>query len=227
MTTAGLYRLSGFALVVGAVLAAVSSVVSGVVFPDSNTPAAATDPLSVLLSLIGVVGTILALLGLPGMYLRGARDGGLVWLVGVVLIALTGMLFGVFLGLISVIVFPYLASRAPDVFGGGPPPSMFAVFIIGTLANVFGGILMGIPMITKRVYPRWCGYLMLLEAVLAALSFVVSGPGPSSLFSQILNDVSALPLFVVLGWAGYELWSGRSVASGVATGSVAAQPAGA
>ena len=227
MTTARLYRLSGFALVIGAVLAAVSSVVSGVVFPDSNTPAAATDPLSVLLSLIGVVGTILALLGLPGMYLRGARDGGLVWLVGVVLIALTGMLFGVFLGLISVIVFPYLASRAPDVFGGGPPPAFFAVFIIGTLANVFGGILMGIPMITKRVYPRWCGYLMLVEAVLAAAGFFVNGPGPSSIFSQILNDVSALPLFVVLGWAGYELWSGRAAASGVATGSVAAQPAGA
>src|SRR6266567_7096430 len=227
MTTAGLYRLSGFALVIGAVLAAVSSVVSGVVFPDSNTPAAATDPLSVLLSLIGVVGTILALLGLPGMYLRGARDGGLVWLVGVVLVALTGMLFGVFLGLVSVIVFPYLASRAPDVFGGGPPPAFFAVFIIGTLANVFGAILMGIPMITKRVYPRWCGYLLMLEAVLAVLGFFLSGPGPSSLISQILNAVSPLPLFVVLGWAGFELWSGKSAASGVAAGTVAPQPIGA
>ena len=100
------------------------------------------------------------------------------------------------------------------------------MFIIGTLANVFGAILMGIPMITKRIYPRWCGYLLLVEAVVAVVSFFVSGPGPSSLISQILNVVSPLPLFVVLGWAGYELWSGHAAPSGVATSSVAAQPAG-
>jgi hypothetical protein len=227
MTTAGLYRLSGFGLVTGAVLAAVSSIVSGVVFPDSSNPAAATNPLNVLLSVIGVVGAILVLLGLPGMYARAARDGGLVWLVGVVLIAITAMLFGIFLGLMSVLVFPVLASRAPDLFREGPPPSFFALFIIATLANVFGAILMGIPMITRQVYPRWCGYVLLVEAVLAVVSFFVSGPGPSSLIAQILNVVSPLPLFLVLGWAGYELWSGKSAPSGVATGSVAPQPAGA
>ena len=227
MTTARLYRLSGMALVIGAILAAVSSIVSGVVFPNSSDPAAATNPLNVLLSVIGVVGAILALLGLPGMYVRAARDGGLVWLVGVVLIAITAMLFGIFLGLMGALVFPVLASRATDLFREGPPPAFFALFIIGTLANVFGAILMGIPMITRQVYPRWCGYVLMLEAVLAVVSFFVSGPGPGSLISQILNDVSALPLFLVLGWAGYELWSGKSAASGVATGTVAAQPAGA
>ena len=225
MTTASLYRLSGLALVIGAVLAAASSIVSGVVFPDTNNAATATNPLNVLLSLIGVVGAVLALLGLPGMYARAARDGGLVWLIGVVLIAITAMLFGIFLGLMSVIVFPVLASRAPDLFGAGPPPSFLAVFIIGTLVNVFGAILMGIPMITKQVYPRWCGYVLMVEAVLAVVSFFVSGPGPSSLISQILNVVSPLPLFLVLGWAGYELWTGQSAASTVPAGSVAAQPA--
>ena len=225
MTTASLYRLSGLALVSGAILAAVSSIVSGVVFPDTNNAATATNPLNVLLSLIGVVGAVLALLGLPGMYARAARDGGLVWLIGVVLIAITAMLFGIFLGLMSVVVFPVLASRAPDLFGAGPPPSFLAVFIIGTLVNVFGAILMGIPMITKQVYPRWCGYALLVEAVLAGASFFVNGPGPSSLLSQILSVVSPLPLFLVLGWAGYELWTGQSAASGVPTGSVAPQPA--
>jgi hypothetical protein len=227
MTTASLYRLSGMALVIGAILAAVSSLVSGVLFPDSSSPATATNPLNVLLSLIGVVGAVLALLGLPGMYARAARDGGLVWLVGVVLIAITAMLYGIFLGLLSVLVFPALASRAPDLFGQGPPPSFLAVFIIAALANVFGAILMGIPMITKQIYPRWCGYMMMVEAVLAAASFFVNGPGPSSLIAQILNVVAALPLFLVLGWAGYELTSGKLAATEVASGSAVAQPAGA
>ena len=222
MTSVQLNRLSGFALLVGMILSVVSAVVSGVLFPDSSDTAAATNPLNVLLSLIGVVGTILALLGLPAVYARGARQGGLVWLVGVVLIAITGMLFGVFFGLMGALVFPALATRAPDVFGQGPPPSFLALFIVGTLANVLGAILMGIPMLTKRIYPRWCGYLMMIEAVLGIASFVVSGPS-SSPIAQILNVVSPLPLFVVLGWAGYELWSGRASASEVVSRSVAAQ----
>ena len=67
MTTAQLYRLSGLALVLGAISSAVSSIVSGVAFPDTSNPAAATNPVNVLLTLIGVAGTTLVLLGLPGM----------------------------------------------------------------------------------------------------------------------------------------------------------------
>jgi hypothetical protein len=223
MTSLQLNRLSGFALLVGMFLSVVSAVVSGVLFPDSTDTASATNPLNALLSLIGVVGTVLALLGLPAMYARGAREGGLVWLAGVVLIAITGMLFGIFLGLMGTIVFPTLATRAPDVFGQGPPPAFLALFIVGTIANVVGAILMGIPILTKRIYPRWCGYLLMIEAVLGVASFAVNGPS-SSPIGQILNIVSPLPLFVVLGWAGYELWSGRAPASEVVSRSVAAQP---
>ena len=99
MTTARLYRLSGFALVLGAILAAVSSIVSGVVC-------------------------------------QGCTLG---W-------------------------------RATAGWYGS----------IGTLANAFGAILMGIPMITKQVYPRWCGYMLMVEAVLAVASFFVRGPGPTT-----------------------------------------------
>jgi hypothetical protein len=224
MTTAQLIRLSGLALVLGAVLSAISSIGVGVAFPDTGNPAAATNSLNVLLNLVGVVGAMLALLGLPGMYARVAREGGVVWLVGVVLIAITGMLFGIFFGLMGTLVFPALASQATNPFGEGPPPSFFALFIVGTLANVFGAILMGIPMITKQIYPRWCGYLMIVEAVLAVVGFLANGPGPSSLVGQILNVAGPLPLFLVLGWAGYELWSGKASASQAATGYAGVQP---
>jgi hypothetical protein len=225
VTSARLYRLSGFALVIGMILSAVSSIGSGLAFPDTTNPAAATNPLSVLLSLLGVIGTIVALLGLPGMYARAAREGGLVWLVGVVLIAITGILFGVFLGLMGALVFPVLAAQAPDLFREGPPPSFFGLFIVGTLANVVGAFLMAIPMITKRIYPRWCGYMLIAAAVLGVVSFITNGPGPSSLIGQILNVVSPLPLFLVLGWAGFELWSGKAPASEMLASSVLAQPA--
>jgi hypothetical protein len=99
------------------------------------------------------------------------------------------------------------------------------LFILGTLANVLGAIMMAIPMITKRIYARWCGYMLIVAAVLGVVSFMANGPGPSSLIGQILNVVSPLPLFLVLGWAGFELWSGKAQASEEVTGSMAAQPA--
>jgi hypothetical protein len=150
------------------------------------------------------------------MYLRGARDGGRTWLAGVVLIAITAILFGVFMGLTSVLVFPTLATQAPQLVKDGPPPSFFALFIVGVLANFFGALPMGIPMLTKRIYPRWCGVTLLIEAVLALLGFVANGPNSSGLVSQIVNIVSPLPLFVVLIWAGYELWSPRQALPQVA-----------
>lgn len=209
MTTLQLYRLSGLALLIGVVLWAGSTIVSGIAFPDNSDIVAATNPFSILLSLVGVIGTILALLGLPGMYARTAREGGLVWLVGVVLTAITALLFGVFLGLMGVLVFPVLATRAPDLFSEGPSPGFFVLFIIATLANVFGAILMGIAMLRRRIYARWCGYVLFAQAVLAVLGFVTNGPGATSLLGQILGVITPLPLAIVLGFAGYTLWAAQ------------------
>ena len=225
MTTLQLYRLSGLALVIGMVLSTVSSIASAVVFPDSTDLAAATNPLNILLNLVGVVGAMLALLGLPGMYARVAREGGRLWLVGVVLIAITGMLFGVFLGLMGALVFPVLAIQATDLFSQGPPPAFVALFIVATQANVFGALLIAVPMITRGIYARWCGYVMLAGAALAVINFVTSGPGATSLLSVVLGVISPLPLYLVLGWAGYRLWStDKAPAAEGATGAVAAPP---
>jgi hypothetical protein len=63
------------------------------------------------------------------------------------------------------------------------------VFILGTLANVVGALLIGLPMLTRGIYPRWCGWLLILEAVLAAVSFVATGPSSGGILSQVLNIV--------------------------------------
>src|SRR6476620_3414691 len=112
MTSAQLYRLSGFALFTGAVLSIISSVIVGIAFSDSSNPAVATNPLNIGLGIVGVIGSILALVGLPGMYVRRAAEGGLMWLIGVLLIAVTGMLFGIFAALTFTLIFPALAERA-------------------------------------------------------------------------------------------------------------------
>jgi hypothetical protein len=223
MTSSQIYRASGLALLIGAVVSIISSVLDGALFP-SNDPASAMNPLNVALSTLGVVGTVCALLGLPGMYARSARQGGTLWLAGCVLVAITGMLFGIFMGLMGALVFPALAAGAPALFSQGPPPSFLALFVVASLCNVLGALGMGIPMLTKRLYARWCGYLMLLAAVLAAVSFFVQGPGDSAI-GTVLNIISPLPLFIVLGWAGYELWSSGASAVVERGAQAAAQPA--
>jgi hypothetical protein len=225
MTTGQLYRLSGASLLAGAVLSVISSVISGVLFPDSSSPAQASNPLNVTLGFIGVLGTILALLGLPALYVRRATEGGAMWLIGVVLIAITGMLFGIFAALTFVIVFPALATAAPGLLSEGPPPALLSVFIVGTLANVVGAALMAVPMLTRSLYPRWCGWLMVLEALLAAFSFFFNGPSSSGLLGQIINVIAPLPLFVVLGWVGYELWASKLGGAERVREAVSPQPA--
>jgi hypothetical protein len=225
MTAGQLYRLSGLLLLAGAILSIVSSVGSGILFPDPSSPSAATNPVNVSLSVIGVIGTILALLGLPGAYLVRAAVGGVMWLLGVLLIAVTGMLFGIFAALTFAILFPAIGAQAPNLLSQGPPAAFLGVFIIATIANVVGAALMGVAMLRRQMFPRWCGWLMILEAVLAAVSFVANGPSSSGLLSQILNAVSALPLFIVLAWIGYALWSRKLGTAEYFQGAVSPQPA--
>lgn len=225
MTATQLFRLSGAALLIGAVLSILSSVTSGILFPDTTDPTVATNPLNVVLSAIGVIGGILALFGLPGLYLNRASRGGIVWFIGNVLLGLTAVLFAIFLPLVFLLVFPAVASAAPSLLAEGPPPSFLPLFIIGTLANVLGAAFMAWAVLGRRLYPSWCGWLLALGAVLAALGFFVNGPSSSGLISQILNAVSPLPLFVVLGWVGYQLWTGKLMAQAGVAAAVSAQVA--
>jgi hypothetical protein len=59
------------------------------------------------------VGAALVLLGLPALYARLAGPLGSLGLVGVVLVALAWMFFGVFLSLYAVLIAPWLADEAP------------------------------------------------------------------------------------------------------------------
>ena len=68
--------MSGVAVLIGMLLATVSSVGVGVLFPDTSNPAAAANPLNVTLGVLGVVGAALALLGLAAVYARSAPAGG-------------------------------------------------------------------------------------------------------------------------------------------------------
>jgi hypothetical protein len=119
---------------------------------------------------------------------------------GAILIALTIMLFGIFLSLQAALIFPYLAEQAPQLLAA-PPPSFFALFIVGTAVGTIGPILLAIPMLRRRVPTAWIGWVLVLSGVFSLVSFFTSAPGtPPSLLLSLVN--SASPLLGAIGLGG-------------------------
>jgi hypothetical protein len=204
MSARDLFRLSGGALLLGAIGLFVSSLLGAVLFPDQSNPTYARQSLFVLLNLLGAAGSALLLLGLPGLYVRWMNGCGTLGLAGEVLIALTLMLFGVFFSLQTAFIFPYIAEQAPQLHAGGPPPSFLPLFILGTLLSTVGPILLSVAMLRGRAPARWVGWVLLLSGVFSAASFFTNGPEtPSSLLISLVN--SASPLLGAIGLGGLGL----------------------
>ena len=152
---------------------------------------------------------------------------GTAGLVGAVLIAVTGMIFGVFFGLFSVLLQPYLAAQAPQLLSGDGPPALFPFFILGTVLQVIGSILFALPMLRGRMLPRWPGYALVVSAIFAIVSFFLSGPGsPTTPLTILANLLPPALLIIALGWLGYLLWTGSPRTSEQPMTRTASQPAG-
>ena len=212
MTKSQLFRIGGLALLVGAVAFIVHIVLRSVITATAggDTAAFAKDDLWVPINLLGLMGAALVLLGLPAMYARMASATGLPGFVGVVLIALAWMFFGVFLSLFSVLVAPWLADQAPSlVTASAPLPAGFVIaFIAGLVAECGGSVLLAIPFIRGRVQPRWVGYVLLASALLAVIGDVIAANGPATNVAiNLLSNLGLILLLVVLGYLGAQMWS--------------------
>ena len=211
MTAAQLYRLSGYALVIGAVVSIVTTVMQSALFPSNNDLTYAQNGLFVPLALISVAATVLLLLGLSGWYAMHSRAAGVTGLVGFVCIFITGLMFPVFFNLVQALLFPFLATAAPQSFSGEGPSGFFPYFIVGTILQVIGTIGLAIPMLRGQVLPRWPAYALIVSAPLAVVSFFLNGPNvaPNAL-TVVLNALPVLLLFVALAGMGWTLWTTRS-----------------
>src|SRR5512138_2689692 len=167
MTSLQLFRISGLALLVGAVAYIIHIVARSVITAGPDPATFAKEGLWVPINALGVIGAALVLLGLPAMYARMAGPAGLLGLVGVVLIALAWMFFGVFLSLYSVLVAPWLADKAPALAASVPlPAGIIIAFIVALVAELVGSALLAIPFIRGHVQPRWVGYMLVAAAFL-------------------------------------------------------------
>jgi hypothetical protein len=192
MSSVTLYRASGLALLLGAVLAIIPSILIFVF--TSGTP-------SLVLTWMFASGTVLLLLGLPGIVARQASRAGWLGFAGFLLMFLSWLLLASFTAVLRLIIFPWLSVHAPQVgaqlFSTDQALNVYTNVQLALF--VLAGVLLGIATMRARVFSRWAGLLLIVGAVLDPVGFV----------SGIVGTVAAVLLTLGLGWIGYALLTAK------------------
>jgi hypothetical protein len=213
MTTSKLYRICGLGLVIGAVAFIAHVGMRSMLTAGVEAAIVAKQGLWVPANALGFLGAMLVLMGLPALYGRTAAKTGVGSLVGVALVTLAWIFFGLFLSLYAVLLMPWLTDRAPALITGEAPlPALLlAAFLVALLAWFVGTVLMSIPFLRGRLQPRWVGYALPVSALWMILGNLVIAPsGPASnLAINLLSNLGPVLLLVPLGYLGFRLWTER------------------
>jgi hypothetical protein len=208
MSSSQLYRISGLALVAGAVTFIIHLVTRSMITAGADPATFAQQALWAPVNLLGVLGAVLVLLGLPAVYVRMAGSSGVPGMAGVVLLTLAWLFFALFLSLYSVLVAPWLAAQAPALAAAPLPAPILIAFIVAMLAEVAGTVLLALPFLRGRVPPHWVGYLLPASALLRVAGNLLAPSGPaSSLTINLLSNLGPVLLMIALGALGLRLWT--------------------
>ena len=180
-------RLGGWALIIGAIVAAGGYLAAGALI-RGHGDARYTSSLWTPLNGIAIAGNIIIALGLPVILTCHDRRAARLTLVGYVGLFATVTMLNISEGCLEAFVKPYLATH-----GGVPsnPPGGFAVF--ENIALVFllvGLICMGIAVIRARVFPRWVGALFIVSPFVSVLGL----PGPLAELSDYLAFIALVTI---------------------------------
>jgi len=200
MSSTTSYRLSGIALILGSVLSIIYYVSE--VFINGPFPEALAGPVAVIGSLIGFIGSLFVLLGLPGMYARQAKPAGILGLLGFLFVWYVILFQGVLIPFTSVTIVPMLVTdpATRHILAAGPLASFTPFSIPSEVGQVLGVLLLAIATLRARVFPRWIPWLLIVGVVLAAASFVPFFP------DALRNLASIIPSVATAGF-GYALLS--------------------
>jgi hypothetical protein len=160
---------------------------------------------------LGVTMSLLALLGLAGLYLKQAEKVGWLGLAGYLLFSLF-YVFTLAFQFTEAVILPLLAIEAPNFTEGwlaissghssevnlGALPGVNS--LTGLAGYVLGGLLFSLATLRAGLLPRGAAGLLAFAAV-----SVLAAP----LLGHPLDRVLAIPMGVALAWLGYALLSER------------------
>lgn len=186
------YRLSGIALIVGSVLSIIYYLIQGA-FLNGNDLATIISPLSMISSVVGFIGSILVLFGLPGVYTRQAKQAGILGLLGFLFVWYVTLYQGVIIPFTSVTIISqitaHLVPQSASV-ATTPPPAWVPFFLVSMLGQVLGILLLAIATLRARVFPRWIGWLLIATLIIGLVSQLPVFPEAMSNLAAILGSVA-------------------------------------
>lgn len=194
MSSSSLIRLSGLAAVVAGVLLLIGDLLSFTIESENMSESATTAPyaFTFLLYLIGIV---LLLIGLVGLYVRQSEASGILGLVGFLVAFLgTALVLGAVWA--QLFVAPSVAVEAPEFLDTEPTGALALGFTLTFALVALGWLLFGTATLRARVYPRSAAIVVIVGAVVGFLPIPASG---------IVLDVAA-------AWLGFALFTGRGEA---------------
>ena len=195
MSSSGLIRWGGLAAMVGGVLyvlAELLDIYNFVLQGEEEFSAVAATASYATETWLFLLGHVLVLFGLFGLYVRQSEATGPLLRVGF-LVAFLGTSLGVGASWADTFVVPILADAAPELLDAGPPLGYFLSMSIFAI----GWVLFGVAVLRARVYPRWAALLLIVGAVLSFL------PLP----------LSTAPFGVAVAWMGSTLFTGRDASA--------------
>jgi hypothetical protein len=195
-------RLSCWAAVVGAAITivAVLMVVVTISGPTLDVKTA-QSPAFLAANLLSTVGALLLVYGLPGVFARWREGWGRTGLAGIALLSLAAIILS-FVSLLAAIVDPWLAEKAPELVKDPGPPLFFAISFTSLAALSAGTILMAIPILRRRVGPRWIGFLLVASAVMYPV-YIYAALSSTSVVLSLVGSLSPICFLVAVGSLGY------------------------
>ncbi len=193
--------------------AGISAVVAGLLFigVQVNHPALSLDFVSstefAVRQMMKICFTVLALVGISGMYLSQVRRNGVLGLIGF-LIAAGGFLTMFALEVAALVVVPAIVDAAPGyvndfiavAMGGHPAGDLGLLTTLNSVVGVLymaGGLVFGIALFRANVLARWACVLL---AVATPLSLAIP------LLPFINQRLFAVPTGLALIALGTSLW---------------------
>ena len=204
MRAVTLYRLSGLAVLIGMTIDGIASVL----YSRAGGVALYRDPLVPADDLAKLFGSLIFLIGLPGLYAFQAGRAGRLGLAGFVLSFFGLAILEVSTEALFAFAGPVLAAHHQTRFllAGGLEANLgggFTVYFgLSYVVVVAGFISFGIATFRARVYPRWSGPVMAIGSaaaiVMAPLAVVPTGPFR-------LDRIAVLAASSAFAWSGWHL----------------------
>jgi hypothetical protein len=190
MSSSTLYRFSGVALIIGGGLAIIGQLLLITADPGTSLWIPGTW--------LALAGTLVVILGLPGLYFKQIDRAGLLGMIGFVL-SFVGFLFLVGVQTFDAFVSPTLAAGAAtkSLADESAFLPLFAFELFCGLLLIIGPILFGIATIRAGVLQRWAAIILIVGSVASIVTVALHN----------WNEISGAILYLAFACFGFLLLS--------------------